>query len=327
MVLAYAGRLSEYGHQVLIYTNIVKTVFKIPHDVELHRVACSGKIGTILSTLLHRIKADVVIGDIVVSAFFLSFRNWGRVVHFAQDYNENVYSNILQKTFIRVLYRITLSLFKVPTIAVSAQLADELNDRFNAQALVIENGIDLRAFYPEPSSDLMARKNGRKAILFFSRRDHRKGFDLALEAIARLSSETSLPFEVWTVGEKLRKGEVSCSHHDFGYVTEAELRRTLSSADVLLYPSRCEGFPLMVLEAFACQCPVVTTEAVSYAVDDDNALVARVEDVEGMVTRVKRILEDQELAGKLADTAGKFVQQYSLDSAAKAFEKQLNTLL
>lgn len=327
MVLAYAGCLAENGHQVTVYVNIVDTVFNIPHGVTIQKVAWPGKFGTILSALFQRMDADVVIGDIVATAFLLSFRNWGRVVHFAQDYNENVYRNILQKLLIRSLYMITLSFLKVPTIAVSAPLADELNNKFDARARVIENGIDLRTFYPEPSASLNEGKNGRKAILFFSRRDHRKGFDLALETIGRILSCTEIPIEVWTVGEPLRVGEVTCSHHDFGYVGESDLRRIFSSADLFLYPSRCEGFPVMVLEAFACGCPVVTTDAIPYAVDGDNALVARIEDVDGLVAKAQRILTDEALVNKLADFAGEVVLKYSLDSAAKEFEKTLHIVL
>lgn len=324
MTLAYAGRLAENGHQVSVYTNTVDTVFNVPHGVTIQKAAYPGKFGTILSALLHRMNADVVIGDIVATAFLLSFRNRGRVIHFAQDYNENVYKNILQKLLIRSLYMITLSFLKVPTIAVSAPLADELNTKFDAHARVIENGIDLRTFYPEPSDSLKEGKAGRKAVLFFSRRDHRKGFDLALETIARVLSSTEIPIEVWTVGEPLRDGEVSCLHHDFGYVGEPDLRRIFSSADLFLYPSRCEGFGLMLLEAFACKCPVITTDAIPFAIDGDNALVTRIEDVDGLVAKVGQILADEELACKLADTARNFVLKYSLDAAAEEFERALN---
>lgn len=326
MVLAYAGRLAENGHEVSVYTNIVDSVFQIPHGVAIKKVFCPGKLGTILSALFQRMHADVVIGDIVATAFLLSFRNWGRVVHFAQDYNENFYHNFLQKLLVRCLYAVTLSLFKVSTIAVSAQLAEELDTKFDAHAKVIENGIDLRVFYPAPSDSLQEAKRGRKAILFFSRRDHRKGFDLALETIGRILARSEIPIVVWTVGEPLRDGEVACPRHDFGYVGEAGLRGILSSADLFLYPSRFEGFPVMVLEAFACQCPVVTTNAIPYAIDNYNALVTRIEDVDGIVAKVKRVLTDQGLVRRLADSASSFVLEYSLESAAGEFEQVLNKI-
>lgn len=327
MILAYADRLAKKGHQVHIYSNIIETVFEIPNDVIIQRITWPGKLGTILSSLITRFDTDFVICDIVAMAFLLSLRNKGKVVHFAQDYNENVYNNFVQKMLIRFLYEVTLSLFKVPTIAVSVQLADELNRKFDAEAKVIKNGIDLRVFYPEPCNLLKERKKGRKAILFFSRRDHRKGFDIALRAIDKISLCTEIPLEVWTVGEPLKDGEAHCLQHNFGYVREPELRRILSSADLFLYPSRCEGFPIMVMEAFACHCPVVTTKAVPYAVDYGNALVAQIEDVDGLVTNMKRILMDEKLAVKLADTAGEFVLQYSLDFSADEFSNTLEVIM
>jgi glycosyltransferase involved in cell wall biosynthesis len=179
MVLAHVNHLAESGHKVVIKTSVIDTVFNIHSAIEIERLEFSSKLGTIFAAIFEKIVSDCVIVSIIPMAFLLSFRNRGKIVYFAQDYNEYVYNNTIQRMFIRFLYVITLSIFKVRTIAVSEQLADHLNDKFNAHADVIQNGIDFSTFFPEPSSVLNERKNGRKAILFFSRREHRKGFDLA----------------------------------------------------------------------------------------------------------------------------------------------------
>jgi glycosyltransferase involved in cell wall biosynthesis len=323
MVLAHANHLAEAGHDVVIMTNVLDTVFNIHSRIKIERLKFNSKIGTVFSAIFEKTLSDCVLVSIIPMAFLLSFRNRGKIVYFAQDYNESLYYNPLQRMFIRFLYVITLSIFKVRTIAVSEQLADHLKGNFNANAKVIQNGIDFSTFFPEPSIILNKSKNGRKAILFFSRRDHRKGFDLALKTISNILSSTDFPIEIWTVGDPLLDGEVTCLHQDFGYVIESEMRRLLSSADLFLYPSRSEGFGIMVLEAFACRCPVVTTDAIPFAIDEENALVARIEDVEGLVARVTRILADQELSRKLTDTAAEFVLKYSLKSSVEEFESTL----
>lgn len=44
-----------------------------------------------------------------------------------------------------------------------------------------------------------------------------------------------------------------------GHISKGELRRLYNSAEALVYPSLYEGFGLPILEAFACGCPVVTS--------------------------------------------------------------------
>ena len=327
MIVAYASALADAGHQVVIKTNLFDSVFDLSPRIKLEPFRFRDKIGTILSLLLDSVNADIVIADIIPLTFFLSLRNKKRVLYFAQDYNENSYSTVIQKLFIRLLYVVSLRLFKVPVVAVSDELAHLLAQRFGADAKVIHNGVDLKTFYYDPSEDLLRQKGDCKVILLFSRRDYRKGFDLALATIKNLV-ETYLPLiEVWTVGEPLNDNDVPCVHRDFGYVCETKLRRIMSSVDLFLYPSRNEGFPLMVLEAFACKCPVVTTDAIPYAIDGENALVARIEDVNALTAKVEQILMDREFACELADNAVKFVLNYSLQTSAQEFETTLQTLL
>lgn len=327
MIVAYASFLAESGHQVVLKTNQIDSVFKLSPRVVVEPLRFAGKIGTILSILLKPIDADIIVADIIPLTFLLSGRNRSRVLYFAQDYNENSYSTLIQKLFIRVLYVVSLRLFKIPVITVSDELAQLFARRFKIESKVIYNGVDLNTFYFDPDKNLLNQKGDRKVILFFSRRDYRKGFDLALATIAKVVYTLYPKVEVWTVGEPLVDGEVPCSCKNFGYVSETKLRQIMSSADLFLYPSRNEGFPLMVLEAFACECPVVTTDAIPYAIDGKNALVARIEDVADLTEKVAQLLEDREMAHELADKALKFVLNYSLESSSKKFESTLKSRL
>jgi glycosyltransferase involved in cell wall biosynthesis len=94
----------------------------------------------------------------------------------------------------------------------------------------------------------------------------------------------------------------------------------LSSADVFLYPSRTDGFGLIVAEAFACKCPVVTTSAVPFAEDEVNALVSGSGNVDDLVARVSRMLADRALAVRLAERGYDLVRGMSLQAAGSRFE-------
>ena len=58
-----------------------------------------------------------------------------------------------------------------------------------------------------------------------------------------------------------------------GHVSQEELRDFLSGTEVLVFPSLYEGFGLPILDAFACRCPVVTSNISSMPEVAGNAAV------------------------------------------------------
>lgn len=319
MIAMYANHLAASGHHVTIKTNLVDSVFTLDDRIDVVPLRFSGKLGTILSALSEKSESDLIIADIVAMVCMLSFRNRRKLLCFAQDYDESYYSFIVQKLFIRLLYYLALTLFKVKTIAVSNPLAELLRNRFNADVSVVENGIDTNVFYPAPDKELVSSREGRKAVLLHSRKDYRKGFDIAVEVIKRVQSQMTVPFELWTVGVPVQGLFTDCVHRDFGYVGEADLRRVMSSADIFLYPSRHEGLPLMPLEAMACGCAVITTTAVPFAVHGENSLVAQVEDIQTLVEHVALLLTYDMKCSELAANGKRFASRYNLTEAAQRF--------
>ena len=319
MVLAHAGYLAACGPQVVIVSNVLNTVLDIPIGVSIEMLSRRGKFGTIISTLAQRIEAEVIVSDIIAMSLLLSLRNAGRVVYYAQDYDESYYTSRFMKGLVRLFYLLGLRYFRIPTIAVSEPLAELLRNRFNASVKVAENGVDTKVFYPDPDPELVKAKEGRKAILLLSRSDRRKGFDIARDVINSMSKSHPGASEVWTVGEPCTDIFTGVIHRDFGYVAELELRRIMSSADIFLYPTRHEGFGLMPLEAFACKCPVVTTMSVPYAVDGKNSFVTAIVDTDALYKSVVKLIEDPLLADEIVFNGALCAKESSLEMASVKF--------
>jgi glycosyltransferase involved in cell wall biosynthesis len=327
MVLAHAGWLASQGHDVELCCNVVKTVLEIPEGVRISRPLLPGIVGTVLSALLQRRDADVVLASIIPMACFLFPRSRPRVVYFAQDYDESYYNSPILKLLVRTFYYVGLRLFRIPTISVSHPIADLLRVRFRAWVDVVENGVDTKVFFPDPDPDLVAAKGNRRAVLLLSRSDRRKGFDIAQDVIKSLSKSYPDIFEVWTVGEPCAGLFPDIIHHrDFGYVGEEKLRQVMSSANLFLYPSRHEGLPLMPLEAFACRCPVVTTDAVTFASHLENALVAPVGDIERITKFMLQMLTGSAAIEQLADRGLQTAEKMSLDRTLAQFASILDRL-
>lgn len=82
----------------------------------------------------------------------------------------------------------------------------------------------------------------------------------------------------------------------------------------------------MVMEAFACRCPVVTTEAVPYAIADENALVSKVGDVSSLAEQCCTLLNSDILAQSLVSKGYEYAMTHSLADSLTKFERSINLM-
>jgi glycosyltransferase involved in cell wall biosynthesis len=216
-----------------------------------------------------------------------------------------------------------------PVIADSEFLASLFRTHYRATNIaVVEIGIDHDRFYPTPSHELTSSKMGRKSILILARSDtYRKGGDIGERVLRRLCQSDTDRYEIWTVGSASVTLPPGVRVRRFGSPSDDDLRPILSSADVLFYPSRHEGFGLFPLEAMACGCPVVTTTAVPYATDGENAYVAFPEDTTGLVERLTRVLLDEPSAHGIRRRGREFALGYDIRKSEREFESTLRVLI
>ena len=132
------------------------------------------------------------------------------------------------------------------------------------EAVTIPNGIDTRAFSPEPRAEARARLGlpAEAPLLLFGAAggldDPRKGFDLLAAAIGGAAvALTAMGTELVAVGGG-DIGTLPLPAHLLGHVSDpARLRDAYAAADLVVAPSRLENLSLMVLEALACGTPVI----------------------------------------------------------------------
>jgi len=113
---------------------------------------------------------------------------------------------------------------------------------------IIHNGVDLSRFSPRAPHEGAARR-----VLAMGRLTRQKGLDVLVEAMRGLPG---LGLDVLGEGEDaplLRAPGVML--HGF----QADPRPWLARADLLVAPSRWEGFGLVAVEAMACGVPVVAS--------------------------------------------------------------------
>ena len=142
-----------------------------------------------------------------------------------------------------------------PTRAVADVVADRL-DVAEDKIAVTPLGIDLAWFTARPPSDTARRRIGlpKEYLLFVGAAGPRKALDRLLKAHA--NTPDLPPLVLAGPGHAGSDGSV----RSIGYLSDVDLRGVVAGASALVLPSRDEGFGLPVLEALACDVPVVCSD-------------------------------------------------------------------
>ncbi|MGD8517201.1 MAG: glycosyltransferase family 1 protein [Anaerolineae bacterium] len=103
-----------------------------------------------------------------------------------------------------------------------------------------------------------------------------------------------------------------------GFVDDADLPALYSLASVLAFPSWYEGFGLPVLEAMACETPVVAADNSSLPeVVGEAGLMVDAADRQGLAHALERVLADEGLRASLASAGLKQAHKFSWEEAAR----------
>lgn len=105
-----------------------------------------------------------------------------------------------------------------------------------------------------------------------------------------------------------------------GFVTDEQLKQYIVNADALVLPSLYEGFGLPPLEAMACGCPCVVSNAASLPeVCGDAALYCDPYDVNDIADKIYMVINDAKLRLQLIERGYERVKLFSWERTARAF--------
>lgn len=205
---------------------------------------------------------------------------------FAQSIYHKFWIRYCERWCVKNSYKLT---------AVSHYVAKQATMYFDRKDIaVIHNWIDLNIFRPEEEKV----ESGTFSIIFVGTPSIRKGIDLLPKIMRALGDKYQLKLtaKINDVPEypELPKNisVIERLNNDF------DLANLYRSADLLIFPSRLEGFGLVVLEALACGLPVVATDSGALGEIVQNGIsgfLCPQDDVEAFVGAVRKIASDRNL--------------------------------
>lgn len=197
-------------------------------------------------------------------------------------------------------------------VAVSSDLEAACRDAGvpASRLLLIENGVDTDTF--TPSADRGNRARARLVIGCVGRLSPEKGFDVAIEALARLVA-MGHDVELRIAGEGkeaerlrglVRAARVEDRVRLLGYCSD--VRAFLDDLDVFCLSSLREGLPNVILEAMAMRLPIVATSAGgmgAFARNGGDMLLVPPGSAEALANALARALTDRPLRDAISDAA------------------------
>ena len=195
------------------------------------------------------------------------------------------------------------------------------------RCVVVHEGVDPEVFHPNHSPRGSQAGTAPPTILFVGGNYPNKNRPAALAAFARLTQATTFSHHLILVGQDTTGDAELASRYpglDLGrirrlaHVSQAELAQLYRDADLLLFPSTCEGFGLPVLEAMASGTPVVTSQASSLPeIAGDAALLVAPHDVDALVAAMARALGSSEVRSRLVRAGLRRASQLTWQATAE----------
>jgi glycosyltransferase involved in cell wall biosynthesis len=228
--------------------------------------------------------------------------------------------------------------------AVSSSVKSDLESKYDIQGekiRLVYNGVDATLFRPVPKREVL---NGvslteKKVVLYVGHFGPRKGVSILIRAMQSVANEVRdsillcvggvppwLPQRPYTsylrglIQENGLEGRVLLLDR----VPNDELPEIYSTADVFVLPSYYEAFPKVLIEAMACEKPVVTTDlgGTPDSVDEGvNGFLVPYGDTKILANRIIALLQDERLANRMGSAGRQRVlRDFTWDAVAERID-------
>ncbi len=204
---------------------------------------------------------------------------------------------------------------------------------------VIYHGVDTDNYRPINDGSTIVEtlnkyKINEKFILYIGRLEEKKNTNGLIKSFARLKKQYKVNHKLVLVGqpgynfENIRRSILQNNlAKDIimpGYVQYKDLAKLLNAAECFVFPSYYEGFGLPVLEAMACDCPVIASNYSSLPeICGQAAQLVNPKNIEDLASTIYKVLINEPLREEMKRRGRKWIKNFSWASSGR---KTLETI-
>ena len=182
--------------------------------------------------------------------------------------------------------------------------------------IYIPNGVDTNRFSPDISKFEKKFEN-KKIILYFGRLHYQKNVELLVRSVKYIKEKTK-NVKLIIVGtgnqyDKLKR--MTEKDKDIlmtGFVSDEELVEYMRLADIVVFPSRGENASFTIMEAMACELPVVSSDVgnAKKILDEKRGILLEKYTEDEIADICIDLLTDEKKAKKIGKDARKYVEKH-----------------
>lgn len=175
-----------------------------------------------------------------------------------------------------------------------------------------------------------------KRVIAVGRYVYQKGFDLLLQAWAKIENQHSdWELVVYGMGDRdpyeqiiddLRIDRSRC--HLYG--STPDIKKEYLNSSLFVFSSRFEGFGMVLIEAMACGLPVVSFDCPCGPKDivrhDEDGMLVPSGDTDSLADAMHKLMSDDDLRKDMASKAIINVRRFQLDEIAQRWKTLFNSL-
>jgi glycosyltransferase involved in cell wall biosynthesis len=254
---------------------------------------------------------------------------WAEAPHVR--YETPFIKNKFLRAFLRTIAMLPIRLFAKEVWGVGGRAVNEYQDEFGFKKIYknLPYYSNLEPFFKAETN----RKDMIPTFLFSGSLSYRKGADLFVDSIKKLSN-SGYKFNVIVMGigefqddfiklQKINKIQVSL----LGFVQLDKVSQVYSQANILVFPSRHDGWGMTLPEGMASGMCVISTPYVGCSVDTlenyKNGIVIDTNNSYPLANAMKYLIQHPGRIAEMGSYAKKTISQYSHFNGAKKFNSMI----
>jgi glycosyltransferase involved in cell wall biosynthesis len=191
---------------------------------------------------------------------------------------------------------------------------------------VVRNALPLDEITAAPAIAEPWLRSGDSLVLFAGRMDEGKNATMIVQALSQLNPRLSVRALLCGDGPErehlerlVRAAGLENSIRVRGYVSN--LWGLMKIAQLFVSPSRFEGSPNVVLEAMACECPLVVSDIPAHRelLDEYSAVLVPPDDLTALTRAIETVLRDPTAARRRARLARERAARLTPRAAAEQY--------